>query len=131
MNPNPPAPHDDFDAANDLDARLCQAPAAPLADDGFSGRVLRALPPPKQAVRRTTAMRRSILCGVGLAAGLLLGLAHREETTWAPLMALADSLASEQGWERLLRFDSPLWITACALGGTYVILKYLERPVRG
>lgn len=131
MNPNPPSPHDDFDATNDLDALLREAPAAPLPDDGFSARVLRALPAPQKAERRTAEARRSLLCSVGLAAGLVLGLAQKDGTTWAPVMALLEKLASEQRWEMWLRFDSPLWITALALGGTYGILKYLERPVRG
>lgn len=129
MNPNPP--HDDFDTANDLDALLRAAPAAPLADDGFSARVMRALPAQKKAEQRTASARRSLLCSVGLAAGLVLGLAQKDQATWAPVLALADKLASEQSWVRMLRFDSPLGITALALGGTYAILKYLERPVRG
>ncbi|MBC7369414.1 MAG: hypothetical protein H7343_21820 [Undibacterium sp.] len=130
MSPNPPFPHDDFGAENDVDALLREASAAPLSDDGFLARVLRVLPEPEKAVRGATAARRSVLCSVALAAGLVLGLAQKDETTWAPLVAWAGKLASEQSWEMLLRFDSPWWITVLALGGTYVILKYLERPVR-
>jgi len=105
------------DSAPDLDARLRQAPALPLPDDGFSARVMCALPPRRRALRRTMETRRRILCSLGLAAGLLLGLARNDETTWAPVLALLEKFSNERSLEALLRWDSPWWITALVLGG--------------
>ena len=73
---NPPSPDDAR-----LEAWLrTSGAAAPLPDDGFSARVLAALPPPSPAVapagllaaRRRAAHRRAWLCLIGAALGCAL-----------------------------------------------------------
>jgi hypothetical protein len=118
----------DDDTTPDLDALLRQAQSAPLPDDGFSARVLRALPSPRREAQRSAATRRTILCMLGLAAGMVLGLARNEETTWAPLLALREKIPTLEQLNAAVRWDSPLWMAVLALGGTYAILKFLERP---
>ena len=48
---------------------------APLADDGFSARVLAALPPPAPKSRRVPG-RRTIACSLGALTGFIFTIAH-------------------------------------------------------
>lgn len=91
---NPPPPEDAR-----LEAWLrTHGAAAPLPDDGFSARVLAALPPPAPAVapagllaaRRRAAHRRAWLCLVGAALGCALSFSGGT----ADLVRGADALRS-------------------------------------
>jgi hypothetical protein len=64
---------------------------APIADDGFSDRVLRALPP-KSATRKLAVDYRPLLCFVGALTGLAMGA---QETS---LPTLDDASALYADW---------------------------------
>lgn len=57
------------DDDRNLEALLRRTPA-PLADNGFSSRVMAALPPPRR--KRSIVSARAVLCSLGAAAGLAL-----------------------------------------------------------
>ena len=116
MNALPP---DDSDY--NLEAQLRVQPGTPLPDDGFSRRVLRALPG-----KRPERSRRIWLCSAALAAACAAGFAQWGRPSLPPMERWLEALGDNRTWEPLLRPDSPLWITALSLGATYALLKFLE-----
>lgn len=100
-----------------LDARLRQ-PAPALPDDGFSDRVLAALPPEAGHARS----RRRLMCGAGAAAGVLfaaIGFALRPATP-----ANEPGIAAELAQAGQFLFDPVLGV---ALLVTALSLLYVFR----
>lgn len=88
---NPAAPED-----AEIEARLRQ-PCAPLSDDGFTARVLAALPPrsaaPRQSPWRAVILIAGLIAGVAVAA-FRIGSWAKLGQEWAPLRDALAQLAA-------------------------------------
>ena len=124
---NSPSPSRSPDGAIEAWLRL---PQAPLADDGFSARVVRALP----SRRQQTIPQRALAGGLGLVAGTILATVK--------LISAGEAPAAEQQWSQRVNEVSAaftmlaapeanlgLWVAAIA---TTVSLLYALRirPLR-
>lgn len=72
---------------------LLRKNSAPLADDGFSARVLAALPPPP-AKPRARPNRRAIACSVGTLTGLIWAIIRSGPPRLGDLAVLGSELQS-------------------------------------
>lgn len=123
MEPTNVNPLPDRDDAPRLEA-LLRRPAAALPDDGFSARVLSALPPPLIAPARARRSRR-LWCAAGatLGAGVaLLGAAPWNDAgeTWTSLLSAFAPLSA--------RFSDPTVLVTVVIALASVV--YALRPAR-
>lgn len=119
---NSPDPTDDK-----LAAFLRSAASAPLPDDGFSARVLAALPPPRPA---PLLARRDWITG-SVALGLLFLLAPRGLT--ADLTNMTDQISDSALALLTALLDEPAALVVCAVTAGILLLTEQEdddAPVR-
>ena len=119
---NPPSPSPSQDEL--IEAWLRQ-PRDPLADDGFSARVVRALP----SRRQRAVPKRAVACGLGLIAGTVLATVKLVSASDMPVAGQQWNQRAEEISAALTMLAAPeanlgLWLAAIA---TTVSILYALR----
>jgi len=97
---------------------------APLADDGFSARVLAALPPPAPKSRRVP-IRRTIACGLGALTGFIFTIAHSGPPRASELAAFG-SLLQTSFVSAANLFSNPSVLAVSTLTLTSLVFAYFR-----